>query len=476
MKRIYLVLFFAFSWSLGAQEVLISKDINVREDLKYVLLGKVGEHILLFRDINSKKSIEIFDENLKFKYARDLNMEKDKKRIYHVFPQKENFNILYGLPKRDSFEIRQRVMDSAGDLVDSIRLATFSRKEISERYKYSVSDDKKRLLLFNKVKRNEFHFIMINLELNEMVWQEKVNLLSEASGVQFQDILISNNEDIFILFERSNNRYDKKNHQFELYHIYENIGDAVPNIIPFTKYLSKDTHLTIDEKNQNVLIIGLYTEANRSASFGYFFNLIPIDKIEDENNLTLKPFTLSFINDLYGNSKRAINSLDYYFIKDVVFDEDGGFVWIGEMFKEYFRRTSNPYMRDSRNYGDSRGYVDFYNEDMVIFGLDNTGNELWSKVLNKKQFSQDDDAMYSSYFLMKTPSRLRLLFNDEIKRNNTVSEYLVDPMGNSHRKTVLNTEYENLRLQFTESIQVGSNEVIVPSLSANILNLVKIQF
>ena len=43
------------------------------------------------------------------------------------------------------------------------------------------------------------------------------------------------------------------------------------------------------------------------------------------------------------------------------------------------------------------------------------GSNHWEKVLHKKQYSQDDDAAYSSYFLLKTPTALRVIFNDEAK-------------------------------------------------------------
>ena len=94
----------------------------------------------------------------------------------------------------------------------------------------------------------------------------------------------------------------------------------------------------------------------------------------------------------------------------------------------------------------------------------------------KKQFSQDDNAIYSSYFLYTTPSRIKLVYNDEIKTNNTVSEYVLDPLGNFERKSVLSTQYQNLKLRFRDAIQISPNEIIIPSESTNKINLVKIEY
>ena len=125
-------------------------------------------------------------------------------------------------------------------------------------------------------------------------------------------------------------------------------------------------------------------------------------------------------------------------------------------------------------------------DDVNIFcdGLDHPecvavhpdGTPHWKKVLRKRQYSQDDDAIYSSFFLFKSPEKLRLLFNDEIKQENTVGGYEVTGTGYVERKTVYNTDYQRLKLRFRDGVQVASNECIVPSERNNRLNLVRILF
>jgi len=84
--------------------------------------------------------------------------------------------------------------------------------------------------------------------------------------------------------------------------------------------------------------------------------------------------------------------------------------------------------------------------------------------------------VYSSFFIFKTPSRIRLLYNDEIKNSNTVSEYLIDPMGNFERRSVLSTEYQNLKLRFKDAIQTGTSSLIIPSEKSSKINLVRIDY
>ena len=120
--------------------------------------------------------------------------------------------------------------------------------------------------------------------------------------------------------------------------------------------------------------------------------------------------------------------------------------------------------------------MDYFFEDVVAISVHPDGQEHWRRVLFKKQFSQDDAAIFSSYFLMKTPSRLKLVFNDEIKNNNTVSEYILDPLGRFNRNSLLSTDYQNLKIRFADAIQISSNEFLAPSEKNRKLSLVKITY
>ena len=158
-----------------------------------------------------------------------------------------------------------------------------------------------------------------------------------------------------------------------------------------------------------------------------------------------------------------------------------GSFFISEISKEYSRRSPYNSSFAGRTTGgntgfSSRGWMDFYNEDIVLTNVDPEGQIDWSKVLYKKQFSQDDDGVFSSFFIMRTPSRLRFIYNDEIKTNSTVSEYLLDPLGRVARNSLMSTEYQNMRMRFKDAVQLNSTSVLVPSEKNYDLSLVKITY
>ena len=190
----------------------------------------------------------------------------------------------------------------------------------------------------------------------------------------------------------------------------------------------------------------------------------------------MNEFSKDLTKELFGYSVNRKKSIRDFYLTEILLRRDGGVLLVSEMQKEFVRRAS--YSTMSR-YGGSnyalRGFVDYYNEDILISSVDPNGEEDWYKILYKKQFSQDDDGAFSSFFIMKTPSRLRILYNDEIKKSNTVSEYLMDPSGKFERNAILNTEYQNLQLRFRDAMQAANNTIVVPSESNFKLSLVKLK-
>ena len=189
--------------------------------------------------------------------------------------------------------------------------------------------------------------------------------------------------------------------------------------------------------------------------------------------MNILPFDEALLAEVHGKDVTTSRGLSDFNVQKVALRQDGGAVLIAELNKEFSRRSSLPIRRDNSSFSRG-GWVDYYYEDLILFAVNPDGTEHWKKVLHKRQYSQDDEAIYSSFFLFKTPARLRFLFNDEIKQENTVGGYEVTGTGFVERKTVFNTDYQRLKLRFKDGLQVAYNEVIVPSERNNRLNLVRI--
>ena len=310
-----------------------------------------------------------------------------------------------------------------------------------------------------------------------MISSHEVEITDFEIRSQNFKIMFSNAGDMIFVYYK---RFDEKEENLIKVATFNVHNSASTNgTVLFGEKYRRDMLIDYDNRNDKLIICGTYAEKKGKEPLGYY---IVNDNIKNLHT-QFKPDFIDFPNTLVqevSRSKRKKNKVfQFFWVKDIIKRQDGGLLVLMELYKEFSRRSSYGTSVSTRNtFGPNarRGWVDYYNEDIIItsFSADRTID--WTKILYKKQFSQDDEAIFSSYFIMKTPSRLRLVYNDEIKRSNTVSEYIMDPGGWIKRNSLLSTSQQDLKLRFRDAVQVSSNEILVPSETNYNLSLVKITY
>lgn len=476
-RTLYIILLLLLTTQLvSAQEVLVSDDINIRNNYSYDLLGEIGDRIILFRDAGNEYLMETFDEDMSTSLSTSLVFETEKVDIYNVLGLDSTFQIMYGYYTKDSIKVMSRRYDHKAILVDSVNLFTAERK-LFKRYKYVHSEDKSKTLLFSPGKKNTIELHWIDNKRHQALSSQLHELPFVDIGDDFRFMELGNNGQVVSYFDTNNTAYNKKDHQGHLFFFRQNSPNVQYFPIDFDGNLAVDIKMKYNNKNNHVVIAGMYSPNTLTSSEGYFLYNKRINAIRPNDKFQYTEIEKEFIGEIIGTKRRKMDQLNDFIIKDVLLRADGGIILFFESYKEFSRRsTSRTYSRrDAALYSD-RGWVDYYNEDIIIISTHPDGSQHWKKVLHKKQFSQDDQAVFSSFYIFKTPSRLRLVYNDDITKNSTISEYLLDPIGKYERRSLLNTEYENLKLRFNDSLQLSPNSLIVPSQQSYTLNLVKITY
>jgi hypothetical protein len=285
-----------------------------------------------------------------------------------------------------------------------------------------------------------------------------------------RDMAVSNKGDVFVVFDQD--RLSDRDKMFNVLRINSTTHEAKITEVHLGDLVATDLHIAVDNLYSDLALSGLFSEKSSGKSKGIF--LVKIGLNDGQVQLRTVLFDEMLLQSIYGKEVSTNKGVSNFAIQDIVLRQDGGALLIAEMAKEYSRRPNMPGRRD---FGYPRGgWVDYYYEDLIVLSLHPDGSEHWNTVLHKKQYSQDDDAMYSSYFLFKTPEKLRLIFNDEIRQENMVSEYIIRGNGYYHRQSVFSTDYQRLRLRLRDAVQVSYNVCVVPSERNGRLSLVKITF
>ncbi|MFT6782309.1 MAG: hypothetical protein ACJA1A_002243 [Saprospiraceae bacterium] len=475
-------IFFTFCFlgcsSFGlTQSVTVSKEMSIRNDVAYDVIGVLEDNILLYRDKGTEKVVEIFDKSMKHLFDREITLEKKNTDVYAIVPQDTCFTIIYGYFDKRAYFMRARKYDHFGLMIDSVTFVNGDEDFKLDNFRYEVSEDKSKTLLFTTRKGDLFYTYMIDNNEMSLNWVKESKLIGLNVRKDFRGALVSNKGEANVLFEIDNSKYDRKKHHLMLLGFDHNDG-YYENKFTFDNKLTVDLEMGFDNANRRIILAGLVSEDSEYDATGYFHLTKNIDNLEEITLIEDEDFDVKFLEELYGKKLSKKKKLNNFVTRDLVLRGDGGFLLLAEMNKEYYRRSAfNGGTRAGGGFnGGGRGWVDIYNEDVIVFAVLPDGSVHWKKILYKKQFSQDDGGVFSSYFLFKTPSRLRIIYNDEIKRNNTVSEYVMDPLGNFERNSLLSTEYQNLKLRFRDAVQVSSEVLIVPSERNFKLSLVKIEY
>jgi len=465
---------FAFACNLLSQEVAISDELSIRNYFSYELLGQVDDRILVYRDKGFSKEIDVYNEDMEHTQFSEFIFEKKKTDIYTIIGQDTAFQMIYGFLEKDSLVLKLREYDKVVRLIDSTTLIKIHKKEIKRRFSYTISEDKSKILLTTVNNENLVRFILYNCRQKAITWHQLI-LFTDKNYRDFENIVLTNDGQILLQIE--NNDSDTERIDFTL--LQPSNNSQFDFVIGMQGFSHHNVFYKYDNANKNLVVSGNYSEKKGKEVKGLFFYKKKMGEILASDSPEFIEYNTSLGQELLQGRKRNRKHVyDDLEIKDIILRNDGGALIVSEITKDFSRRSpyNSTYSRNGSNSFSRRGWVDYYNEDIVVLNVNPEMTIDWTKVLYKKQFSQDDDAVFSSFYVMKTPSRLRFIYNDDIKKNSTVSEYLMDPAGRIARNSLLSTQYQNMKLRFSDAIQLSANSILIPSEKNYDLNLVKITY
>ena len=472
------VVFFLVGNLSTAQEVIVSSDMSLRAKLAYDIIGRVDESILLYQNESKEQSIIIYNNDLVQQSERQINLFGKRPEIYEVVNLDTAFAVIYGYHEKKTENIQMDIFSATAELIDSISIASKDKDWSGLNFETIMSQDESVIAFYDMKGKDELHLLVYDLQLDSVLHNNVY--LFQGSNL-YNDLLnvdISNDGDFYMLTEINNSKSQKDQHEAIVFHFFPFSEEIQQINIPLYGIVCGDLMLSVDNNNKQIGIVGLYDEKKYSESKGFLWIAAPPLNF---SNLDVKyiPFSQDLYFEVYGN--RNEKHLEDFAVAEVIWKNNGSPILTFEMQVDISRRSAGGYITNqsssSRNYrGSSTGWSDHYREDVVIVSLSKTDDVEWHKVFYKRQFSQNDEGIFSSFYSFLTPSRLRLIYNDEIKSNNTVSEYVLDPLGNYKRTSVLSTEYQNLKLRFQDATQISSTELLVPSQKNYDLSLVKIDF
>ena len=470
MKLKILFWFSFISQMVFGQVITVSEPITLRNDVAYHILGDQQDHVLLLRDQQSKFEVQAYDGNMHLKWEKELALDRGRPSIMEVIDDNGLFKVLYKHKRKGKVYLKMhRYNSSSASLIDSTTIMSLGSSFFATKYETILSEDKSKILLVDFDRISKFETVMVDLDSMKVMWEKKFESDDFFPIRSMKEIVADNRGNAYVVFNKNNRKSSRDEHRLEVF----TYGTDFPNIgkltIPLEDHLTYDASFIIDNLNQSFVFGGLYSAKSITRATGYFYitGKLPEAKVITKAYHSFSDEQVATLLDKKINENKGVSQME---VQEIVLRRDGGIL----LFMERVKLDERSPVGMNDRYGSY--LVDYYYDNILVASIHPDGKKHWEEILHKRQFSQDDGASYSSYFLLKTPRNLRVIFNDDIRNENMVSEYVLSANGSLDRNSVFNTESQNLRLRFRDAVQVASNEIIVASERKNRIKLVRVRY
>ena len=460
---------------VSAQVLTVSDELTMRSDTEYSLVGVLGNQTLLLQDRNTKHLLTAYDGGMRQTWEKELDLRGRNVRLLEAIAKQDGtgFHLIYLYRESGKNHLQVDFYNPAGTLRDSATLVDFGLFVANPEDDIVTSQDDSKLAIMLTNQTTQPRIIGIDLTELELLFDQQLDPDKFYFGEDFLQAEISDKGEFFFIIERDNFKSKRKQHRYEIHRLEgANFGKFD---VSMGDSLTYDMYFRYDNLNDKLVAGGLYTTKDFTRSDGYFWIAIDPDNPSGTKPV-FNPFPLPLIKNVEGKRYNKRNpGIDEIVVRDVVLRRDGGALIITERNRQQERRSNASRATIINDYG-IRPLVDYHYDELIVFSVDPDGSPHWSNILHKKQYSQDDGGVYSGYFLLENPRSLRFLFNDEIRFENTVSEYVVNARGEFDRNSLFNTRDLSLRLRFRDGVQTAGNELVLPSEHRNKLRLVRMTY
>jgi len=457
----------------AAQEIMVSDEFQLRSDLDYTLIGELKGRVLLFRDLQNSFEVQAYDENMRSSWTKELELKKRAPEVLGINTLDDQFTVIYKHRLEGETTIRAHRYDASANLMDSMTIVDMGYLFFAPDFSVVRSQDRSKLLIYYIEKQRILRAHAFDNVQMKLLWSKSLEPDDYRWAEDIMHVDIDNQGTMHLVIEKDNYRARRKSSNFDIYQ-YPVGKDGLLNFheVELKEELNiYDLYFTYDNINNRLTAGGFYYYDNSSRAEGYFYFSYPDQAMQ--HIVSYNKFTESFVETILGKEIRKNRGLEEVKIQDVVLRQDGGILIIGEEARNLQRRlaSTNRMVYD----GMVRNITDFYFNDIFALCIHPDGKLDWEKIMHKKQYSQDDFGVFSSFFLFKNPGSLRFIFNDEIKFENTVSQYALFSSGRTNRTSLLSTTNLNLRLRFRDAIQISPTKIIVPSERRNRVRIARIE-
>ncbi len=503
------ILFAATITTANAQTIVYSEiEKSDTRNANFEILGKFGENFLIYKNINRRQDVTIYNNDMTIREIVKLDFVSDKTSNINFVTYPDHFLMIWQFQRNNTIYCKAANMDGAGNIignvkdVDTTKVGLFST---TPSYDVTWSEDKKKILMYKVHSRNDEYHVALKILNDSLTTLDSTRFSASFNDRReaFGDIQIDNDGTILFTKERQNSRPEYINALELNFRKLFQTGYSTTAITLEKEQLIEDARVKIDNLNRQYLINAFAYKKNNGNVRGIFTALV----VRDSFALTktaINMFDDSLIVKLSGRPDYR-TAFDNFFMRNIILKKDGGFIIAAE---EYYKQRRyggafdngygpygyfNPYNRYYSSYSDyylfNRGYYGYYRpydynnsrdiiynyDDIISFSFTKDLKLQWNSIINKTTSDVETDN-FLSFSNMNAGAEIHFLFLQKDNNKQIISHHALQPNGEITRYATLKSRENGYYFMPRLARQTGSRQMIVPCVVRNNIAFAKIDF
>lgn len=506
MKKIAIlsILVCSFIFNGSAQSISFSPMHNNESvrDVNFEILGKVGPNYLIYKNLGWRSILQVLDGKMKEISNDRLKFMPDKVLNVDFVTYPDHFYMIYQYSRNNVLYCDIAKMNGKGEklsgpaTIDTVRIGLRNPNGV---YNFVYSEDKKKLLLYKMVEKDD------KLNLMTKLFDDNFTMLDSTRSVFnyndrreiYSPFQVANDGNFFFLREKKAGRRENIN-EVEVFDRKPKAADFIVTPINMQKIFVDEASVKIDNLNNKFIVNSLfYTEKKSSNISGLFTAVI------ERNNYQVRTYINNFSDSLRttmsanGQYRFAFDNL---FLKNIYVKKDGSFLLIAEDFysqnlggnygpwNRWDYLYNNPYSMYDYGYMYSPYYrynrfnsynnvrtTRFYYDKILVLNLDKNLKLDWNTVILKDQVADDDDS-YLSFGTMNAGAEINFFFIERSKNTQIVNNHSITSYGDQIRYPTIKSREAGHQFMPRMLKQVGAKSVIIPSTLRGNIVFAKVDF
>jgi len=469
-----------------AQDIEWSNPRKLKGSTAYTSVigqNETGLYLLRFRNQFLTKNIVIERYRNHLGYALSKNITLKKSRLLYAELQPKGLLLLTAHYDRQGMqnEVRCNWYDHNINPIGKQRtLVTSSLSDFYDKgdFRIRLSNDRKHIMIaFTEKSEDEKRVLNINVfdQNMELEYQHRYKLDIRYNNFFMTNLLLDDRSNAFFLISQRKVEHRKESiaQPKATVYCYNAAKDSLFDyeVLDSGKSLRK-AQFTWDRTSDQINLTAFFSADKENNTDGIFhFRLKP-----DGNSvpkITYQEFTDDFKAQLFGDEETSMfDDVRNFELLRAVPNTDGGVTIVAER-SSISNETDITYINGMPTTM-ARNIYNF--DDVLVISLDSGYHIKWKYLINKSQSSLNDNGYYSSIVIANTRSHLYIIYNDRLRSNGDVMQYMFDADGRVSYKILVRSDNHFVSIIPSEAKQISYNRVILPVTKDRKFSILKLDY